>query len=82
MKGDSMSVKLSKKLASEIIKELSTNGTGKQARRIVLEMPDGSDGGGWALYAAQSKIEEILRAGAIDASPREEKSDNGSGSRN
>lgn len=55
-----MSIKLAKRLAREITEELFTNGVNKKARRLVLEMDDGTNGGGWATYAAQDKIEKIL----------------------
>ena len=48
-------------LAEEIIKRLFTNGAGQKARRLVLELDDGREGGGWCATAARDQIVEALR---------------------
>ena len=51
------------KLADKITNHLFTNGAGHKAKRLVFEMEDGSNGGGWgrepARTAIQHEIEEM-----------------------
>ncbi len=49
-----------KNLARKIAKELFVNGAGKHAHRLVLEMYDMSDGGGYIESAVANVIEKIL----------------------
>lgn len=48
-------------LARRIAEELFTNGAGQFANRLVLELPDGSDGGGLAFGPAIDRIEKALK---------------------
>jgi len=49
-----------KKLAKEIAGKLFQNGAGQQARRLILELRDGKDGGGWSEKAVSDLIERHL----------------------
>lgn len=49
-----------RELANRIAEKLFTNGWGKRAERLVLELPDGSDGGGWCEKSAAHEIERVL----------------------
>lgn len=49
------------KLADEIVKALFINGAGEEAKRLVLELPDGRDGGGWSQDGAHGAISAQLR---------------------
>jgi hypothetical protein len=51
-----------RELACKIADYLFTNGAGKHAQRLVLEMPGLQDGGGWCESAVASVIEEHLSA--------------------
>jgi hypothetical protein len=55
------------KLADRITAYLFTNGANNQARRLVFEMEDGSNGGGWAREPARDAIQNLL-----DAEPKPE----------
>jgi hypothetical protein len=57
MKSDSMELQ---ELAERIAKHLFTNGTGERAERLVLEMRNGRDGGGWSEWAVTLAIKEKL----------------------
>lgn len=57
-----MDKKLAKILAEEIADELFVNGTGEQAGRLVLELHNMRNGGGWCKGVVKAKIEEILLA--------------------
>ena len=48
------------KLADKIANYLFTNGAKKKARRLVFEMEDGSNGGGWGLEPARDAIQAQL----------------------
>jgi hypothetical protein len=50
------------KLADEIVEYLFTNGAGEQAHRLVLQLLDGSNGGGWCREAVKSVIISKLKA--------------------
>lgn len=49
-------------LAEKITKGLFVNGFGQEAERLVMELLDGSDAGGWSLLAVIYHVEQILRA--------------------
>ena len=49
-------------LAEWIVSDLFTNGVGQKAKRLVLELEDGRDGGGWGRGPAKDRIETILRS--------------------
>jgi hypothetical protein len=49
-------------LANAIIERLFTNGAGAKARRLVIELHNGRDGGGWCEPAARDQIIEAIRA--------------------
>lgn len=49
------------KLADEIVKALFINGAGQEAKRLVLELPNGKDGGGWSQAGARGAIAAQLR---------------------
>ena len=46
-------------LAKSIARTLFTNGQGKHAQRLVLEIPGVKDGGGWC---EQAVVDQILKA--------------------
>lgn len=48
--------------AETIAAHLFTNIAGQVAERLVLELPDGREGGGWGLEPAIRQIEKILDA--------------------
>lgn len=53
-----------KSLARKIAADLFTNGAGEHARRLVLELEDGRNGGGWGELPAADRIAGVLaRAG-------------------
>ena len=54
------------KLADEIVKALFINGAGKEAKRLVLELPNGKDGGGWSQAGARGAIAAQLRVHLTD----------------
>ncbi len=43
-------------LAEEIVEELFKNGAGQKAKRLVLELENGKDGGGWGKRAVSDVI--------------------------
>lgn len=43
-------------LADEIVKDLFQNGHGGKAKRLVLELEDGKDGGGWDKGSVRAAI--------------------------
>ena len=53
--------------AMTIAEELFRNGFGEEAKRLVLELDDGRDGGGWSKKAAIDRIEAALRAYSKEA---------------
>lgn len=55
-------------VAREIADDLFRNGGGQVAERLVLELPDGREGGGWCHSAAIDRIATILQA-SIPQSP-------------
>jgi hypothetical protein len=50
----------------KITDHLFTNGAGKKARRLVLEMEDGSNGGGWGREPVRDAIQDHINP-LIDA---------------
>ena len=54
------------KLADEIVKALFINGAGQEAKRLVLELPNGKDGGGWSQAGARGAIAAQLRVHLTD----------------
>ena len=59
-------------LADAIVKALFSNGSGDTARRLVIELADGSDGGGWSREGAFWAIMGVLDAETLlvkDAEP-------------
>lgn len=51
-------------LAEKIAADLFTDGNDEVAQRLVLELPGGRNGGGWAAGPAVDRIEKILRGEA------------------
>lgn len=49
-----------RKLAEMIAAYLFRNGNGDHAKRLVLELEGGRDGGGWSERAVTDRIEELL----------------------
>jgi hypothetical protein len=47
-------------LAEKIVDRLMTNVVGEKANRLVLELPDLRDGGGWCRQAAVAQVVDIL----------------------
>ena len=50
-----------RRLAARIAGDLFTNGAGHHATRLVLELNDGGNGGGWSEKAAADRIYWLLR---------------------
>jgi hypothetical protein len=48
-------------LAEEITDRLFTNGANEKARRLVLELKDGRNGGGWGREPVRDMILDVLR---------------------
>ena len=46
--------------ADEIIERLFTNGANEKARRLVLELQDGRNGGGWGKEPVRDLILDVL----------------------
>jgi len=53
------------KVADEIVENLFENGYGEKAQRLVLELEDGSNGGGWCKQAVKDVIVAKLKALAV-----------------
>lgn len=49
-------------LAAKIADDLFTNGCDEKAERLVLELPNGRDGGGWCKQAVADRILQALNA--------------------
>jgi hypothetical protein len=45
----------------EIVNRLFENGSGEKARRLVLELENGRDGGGWCKDAVRDQIRDVLQ---------------------
>lgn len=50
-----------RKLADEIAEYLFTNGSGQKAVRLVLELNNGKNGGGWSKEPARDAIASIIK---------------------
>lgn len=70
-----MDASRARKLATKISDGLFHDGLGRRAKRLVLELEDGRDGGGWCQSAAMDYIasilvldegKEVMRRGAED----------------
>lgn len=68
-----------RELAQRIADALFTNGAGQEARRLVLELDGGRDGGGWCKKAVADRIAAALSSTA--APPEEVTALNGEGPR-
>lgn len=55
-----MSTVLADKIADDVIEALFTNGSNQKACRLVLELGNGQNGGGWAKFAARDHIIDII----------------------
>jgi len=51
-----------REIAAEIAKHLFTNGAGQRADRLVMELPGGGNGGGWAENCLADQIAKCLLA--------------------
>jgi hypothetical protein len=60
IKDDNIRDIIAKELAKEITDELFRNGNNDIAKRLVLELPDKTDGGGWSQTAAASHAEKVI----------------------
>lgn len=49
-----------RKLATKIIDSIMTNGVKEKADRLVLELPDKRNGGGWSRLPLIDRVTEIL----------------------
>ncbi len=49
-------------LCTRIVDELFINGNGQRAQRLILELEDGKDGGGWCREAVKSIILKHINA--------------------
>ena len=47
-------------LARKIVNRLFVNGQGQNAKRLVLELADNSNGGGWCVGAAVEAVRQVL----------------------
>lgn len=59
--GSSATVVERRALAEHVVDTLCCNGAGERASRLVLELPDGRDGGGWGRLAAIDAVAKVLR---------------------
>lgn len=48
------------KVADAIVERLFKNGFNKHAKRLVLELEDGRDGGGWCRSAVRNVVIEVM----------------------
>jgi len=55
-----MPSELAYKIANDVIMALFTNGAKQKASRLVLELENGSDGGGWSMCAAHNHIADVI----------------------
>lgn len=63
LKGVDDKVKMDhQKLAATIADDLFTNGNGDEADHLVLELPNGRNGGGWCKSAVAGRIERAMNA--------------------
>jgi len=57
---------MDKKLSDEIVEYLFSNGNGDKATRLVLELEDGSNGGGWSRAAVKKFLISMTRTDPLD----------------
>lgn len=55
-----MSTVLADKIADDVIEALFTNGSNQKACRLVLELGNRQNGGGWSKFAARDHIIDII----------------------
>jgi hypothetical protein len=55
-----MPTKLAYEIADDVIKALFTNGAGQTASRLVLELENGRNGGGWGYRPARDFIVDVI----------------------
>ena len=60
---------LRRQVAETIAQDLFTNGNGDRAKRLVSELPDGRDGGGWCESAVVDRIAMMLDRHGFDSCP-------------
>jgi hypothetical protein len=53
------------KIASDIVNDLFTNGAGQKAHRLVLELGNGQDGGGWAKRSVRNIIMRYIELNGV-----------------
>ena len=49
----------------EILNRLFTNGAGETAQRLVLELENGRNGGGWCRNAVRDQIRDALQSESV-----------------
>jgi len=47
-------------IANDVITALFTNGANQKARRLVLELENGRNGGGWSFQPARDHVAEVI----------------------
>jgi len=60
---------LRRQVAEQIAADLFTNGDGEKAQRLVSELSDGRDGGGWCESAVVDRVAMLLDKHGFDACP-------------
>lgn len=55
-----MASELANKIADDIVAALFTNGAKQKARRLVLELENGHNGGGWSRRPARDHIADVI----------------------
>jgi len=50
-----------RQLAELIVSKIMSNGDGRAASRLVLELPSGNNGGGWCRAALIDTVEDTIR---------------------
>lgn len=55
-------VDMCREIARAVAAELMRNGNGDSAKRLVLELENGRDGGGWCRAAVESRVEAVVKA--------------------
>lgn len=58
-----------REIAERIAAVLFRDGCNNEAQRLVLEMADGRDGGGWGRGPAVDAIEEVLASAPVSSTP-------------
>jgi len=49
----------------EILNRLFSNGAGETAKRLVLKLENGRDGGGWCRNAVRDQIRDVLQQKSV-----------------